>query len=332
MRRPIRLALLALTALALAPGTFVRTTPPPLDLTSPVVFKRLRTGSLEVGPLTLDSAWELTSKHAYFGGWSAMIDRGDNTFLLASDAGRLMVLPRPDQSARQPRLMSLVDEESLDKRRSDAESLARDDNGTVWLGLEQANAIVRLGPDMREERRVRPPAMREWETNSGAESMVRLADGRFIVVAEGQNSGGKQEGLLFAADPTLGRTPVRFTFRGIDGYRPSDAALLPDGRILFVLRRIVFEWPPRFGVRLVVADPKDIRAGGVLQSALLADIAPPIPTDNFEGATVTVEPNGDWAVWLISDDNFFRLQRTLLLKFDWPQKPKSNENDKKRPD
>ena len=46
----------------------------------------------------------------------------------------------------------------------------------------------------------------------------------------------------------------------------------------------------------------------------IARLAPPLTIDNMEGVSVTVE-NGRNIVWLVSDDNFFPLQRTLLLKF-----------------
>ena len=46
----------------------------------------------------------------------------------------------------------------------------------------------------------------------------------------------------------------------------------------------------------------------------IARLQPPLTIDNMEGVSVTVE-NGRTIVWLASDDNFFPLQRTLLLKF-----------------
>ena len=333
MRQRYRLALLALTALVLAPGTFVRTIPPPPDYASPVTVTKLRVEPLQTGLLTLESAWQLTSRNDYFGGYSALVDRGDGTFLSASDAGRMMVLPRPDQSDVAPRLDTLLQIAASEKRRTDVESLAIDpQTSTVWAGLEQRDAIIRFSPKLREERRVRPPEMRPWEANAGAESLVRLKDGRFIVIAEETHGEGRHEALLFGEDPTLGKRPIAFTFIAAEGWRPSDATLLPDGRILVVMRKLLFQWPPKFEVKLAIADPAGIRPGDALQSTTIAHIAEPLPSDNFEGATVTIEPNGDWAIWLISDDNFFRLQRTLLLKLIWPQSRHDAGYDKRRPE
>ncbi|MDG6079475.1 esterase-like activity of phytase family protein [Erythrobacter litoralis] len=320
MRRPTRLILLALTALGLAPGTFVRETPPPPDFTSPVTVEKLRVPQLRTGPLLLAGAWVLRSENDHFGGYSALVDRRDGAFLAANDAGRLMRLPRPDRNRAAPTLDKFVDFARVDKVHVDIESLTDDpETGEVWAGLEWAQAIMRFGPQLQKRAEVRPAEMRDWGANSGPESLVRLRDGRFVVIEEDSISAGRHRALLFASDPTRGGKPIPFLFEGADGYRPSDATRLPDGRILVVLRKVHLALPIRFGVRLVTADPADIGAGGLLRSKLLAEIDEPTPTDNYEGATVTVEANGDWAIWLISDDNFFRFQRTLLLKLVWPR-------------
>ena len=112
-------------------------------------------------------------------------------------------------------------------------------------------------------------------------------------------------------------THVRFVFQARDGYRPSDAALLPNGRIVVLLRGIELGLPLSFPALLVVADPRDIAEDTVLPSRLLAKIEEPFPSDNFEGLTVVDEKDGNWSLWLISDDNFASYQRTLLLKLRW---------------
>ncbi len=320
MRRTIRLVLLAVTMLALTPGTFVRETPPPPDFVSPVEIGKLRIDRLRTGPLTLESAWVLSSRNDRFGGYSALLAQKGDQFLAASDAGRLMYLPRPDRSARAPELDRFLDNGRIDKRRIDIESLTADpQTGLVWAGLEQFNAIYRFSPELVKQQQVQPKAMKEWSDNTGAEAFVRLADGQFLVLAEESLGDGLHEGLLFARDPMLGGQPLRFRFRGAEGFNTAEATLLPDGRMLVILRKLVLGWPLRFAVRLMTADPAGIEKGEVLESETLADIVEPLPTDNYEGAAVTVEPDGDWAVWLISDDNFAHFQRTLLLKLIWPQ-------------
>jgi hypothetical protein len=38
--------------------------------------------------------------------------------------------------------------------------------------------------------------------------------------------------------------------------------------------------------------------------------------DNMEGIALDRIPGGEIRLWLISDDNFFFIQRTLLMRFD----------------
>ena len=58
--------------------------------------------------------------------------------------------------------------------------------------------------DWRAEAAAQPAAMRSWRGNSGAEAMVRLADGRFLVFAE-----GRDEGALIATSPLFAGDPAR---------------------------------------------------------------------------------------------------------------------------
>jgi len=90
------------------------------------------------------------------------------------------------------------------------------------------------------------------------------------------------------------------------------AAPLPAGRWAFMLRA----FDPLRGVRIVVT----IRdAAGVELDSLM--MARPLNLDNFEGLAAVARPGGDVRLYLISDDNFSSLQRTLLFAFDW--KPKT---------
>src|SRR3546814_13516977 len=85
--------------------------------------------------------------------------------------------------------------------------------------------------------------------------MVRLADGRTIVLSEGADDDPRgREALLYVGDPAEpGPEPIRFLY-DLDGRGPvSDAAPLPDGRILLVPRRPGFD--PVFTTILQVADP-----------------------------------------------------------------------------
>ncbi len=206
-----------------------------------------------------------------------------------------------------------------DKRDRDSESMAVDPHtGRRWVGFERANAIWRYSADFaRAERFVRPRAMRRWRSNGGPESMARLHDGRFVVIAEeatgGSGRGPGREALVFAVDPTLGGRPAfRFRYLPPDGFDPSDVTQLPDGRLL-VLNR----WwglPLRFESALVVIDPARMRAGAQVRGREIARLAPPLVHENFEGVAAVVE-QGRTVVWLTSDNDLSSWRPSYLLKF-----------------
>lgn len=313
-----RKLLACMVALGMAPGTFVRSEPPPRDYTSPVIVTKLETGEVSSGPLTLEDAWVLESENDHFGGYSALIAWREGEFLAATDAGRLMRLPRPDLHSAPPVLDKFLNFERADKSRVDVESLTFDpETGEVWAGLEWAQEIIRFTARLQKRESVRPLEMREWGGNSGPESLARLQDGRFVVIEERAVADGQHKALLFDGDPTEGVEPIRFVFEGRDGYRPSDASVLPDGRLIVLLRGLRIGLPPRFTSMLVIAEPDDIEEGTVLPSRALARIDEAFPSENYEGLAVTEDGRGQLNLWLISDDNFASYQRTILLKLRW---------------
>jgi hypothetical protein len=88
--------------------------------------------------------------------------------------------------------------------------------------------------------------------------------------------------------------------------------------------------PPRFPVKLVVADPADITRGGVWRGREIATIDDPAISDNYEGIAIVPSEDGLLTIWLISDDNNALVQRTLLLKLSWDpagQTPESGQTD-----
>jgi hypothetical protein len=183
------------------------------------------------------------------------------------------------------------------------------DGREAWIGFERLNQVWRLErPSWRAGAHAAPPAMRDWPDNRGAEAMVRLADGRFLVFAEGRGRGGPA--LLFAGDPAVAGTGVEgFRYRPPEGYRPTDAALLPDGRILVLHRRFTVLEGVTAKLVLVRREGETLVAGETL-----ADFRPPVTTDNMEALSVSRE-GGRTIVWIASDDNYNPLQRTLLMKF-----------------
>ena len=269
-----------------------------------------------MGALTFLGGVRLTSPDPAFGGFSALALRGDR-FTLLDDSGNVATL-RLDARGQvgDARYVPLPAGPATGWRKldRDSESLAIEPkSGTAWVGFERANAIWRYSLGFgRAKRFVQPPAMARWRRNGGAESMARLADGRFLVIAEEATRGPGREALLFPGDPTDGRTPVRFRYLPPPGFDPSDVTQLPDGGLL-VLNR----WwglPLRFESALVVIDLAAIRPGALVRGREIARLAPPLVHENFEGVAAVVE-RGRTMIWLVSDNDQMAWRSSYLLKF-----------------
>ena len=270
-----------------------------------------------LGAFRLEGAWSLVSPHDDFGGFSALILRENRQFLALSDMGHALDFPAPDGPPGPTRLRSIQPARSYMKADYDAEAATRDPaTGQIWIAWETTNSIARHDADLRREKAVTPPEM-AWGINSGPESLVRLADGRFLVLreafAEGLD-GQDHAALLFPRDPVEGARPVGFTMRGPPGLKPTDAAQLPDGRVLVLFRKLVWPMPPRFAGSLAIGEPDAIRSGTVWRLREVAKLSSSLAVDNFEGLAVEPGEGGRLNVWLIADDNGAVSQRTLLWK------------------
>ena len=283
----------------------------------PVVLDTTDPDRRRVGALTLLGGWQLTSGARSFGGLSALDVDGSYVTAL-SDAGtvvRFRLGRFGNVSGASIRSLPEGCGRVILKTDNDTESLAHDPTRQHWwVGYEWRNAICRLDAGVQTGEAVAaPPTMNRWPKKQGAEAMVRLADGRFVVIAEGAGPGDVHPLLLFDRDPTDRAAEVtQVSYRAPAGFDPTDVAQLPDGRLLVLNRR--FSVWSLFTAVLVIVDPIAARPTSIVEGRVIARFEPPVVADNYEGLSVTVE-GGKPIVWIVSDDNFMAWQRTLLLKF-----------------
>ena len=284
---------------------------------TPVLLDTSNPARRKLGALTYLGGWVLTSDTRSFGGLSAL-DVDGNRFTAISDIGAIVRFrfgrfghASDADIHRVPGGCGPV----VRKTDNDTESLAHDPaRQNSWIGMEWRNVICRTNGDFTRARAFAPPVMSHWRKKKGPESLLRLQDGRFLVIAEAAPDGGNVNPvILFDRDPTDPHAQfVRLGYRPPPGYDPTDAAQLPDGRILVLNRR--FAIPSLFTAQLVLLDPSSFAAGSVPQGRIIARFEPPVTSDNYEGLSVTTE-NGRPVIWIVSDDNYSLWQRTLLLKF-----------------
>ena len=322
-RRLGRLLFLAIAYLLLATIIHLPPAPPPpgpvdarLDIVA-IALDEQDPRRRRVGELVFLRGWALSSPEPRFGAISAMqVEKGQVTALgdtgtifrfavpLAAGSASLRIEPLPRTTGRA-------------KSSHDTEAMLLAD-GRAWIAFERQNGVVRFRrADWREESATQPPLMRSWRGNSGPEGMVRLADGRFIIFSEGRDNGAPfSPVVLFAGDPAVPGSPaVALRYRRQPGFRVTDAAVMPDGRLLILDRR--FSWLDGAAARLSVAESSGLGAGATIEGRQIAELRAPLAVDNMEALSV-VREGGRTIVRIASDDNFMGAQRTLLLEFAWP--------------
>jgi hypothetical protein len=128
---------------------------------------------------------------------------------------------------------------------------------------------------------------------------------------------GRRMGLFGQPDGKL----AEFSWDAPDGHDPTDMSALDpgsgDGRML-VLHR---SFSPLAGVSIILSEGDFRRPPGAKVSSVeIARLRPPLSVDNMEALAIRVEGERRY-IYMLSDDNFNALQRTLLLKFELLPEP-----------
>jgi hypothetical protein len=275
-------------------------------------------GQRRLGELIFLSAWELDSPNEDFGGISGLAALPDDRFIGISDAGTLIGFgltndDRIDRPFIAPLPGSFQSGKNYFDR--DSEGITFDaESGQFWISYEARHAIRRFSRSFsRLDGVIRPKEMQLWPRNKGAETLIRMKDGRFIIISESLEDDDTHQALLFSGDPVEpGSVKTSFRYRPPAGYRATDGTQLPDGRIMLLHRSVGL--PRGFSAKLGIASPPDLAQNINWNSRIIASLSAPLLVDNMEGIAVKQVGN-DTIIWMISDSNFNILQRTILMKF-----------------
>lgn len=188
------------------------------------------------------------------------------------------------------------------KRESDAEGIAELADGDRLVSLERDDRIL-LYPAGGGPPRRAPSPDATFPDNLGMEALAQdPATGPDAYIVGGEASGQTWRCRLSSgctADALVAK-PGEF---GLTAVAP-----LPGGGRAYLLRAFNVLQGVRITLRIVGAD------GATLDELKLVA---PLTVDNFEGVAALPRADGSLRLYLISDDNFSKLQRTLLLAFDW---------------
>jgi hypothetical protein len=154
-----------------------------------------------------------------------------------------------------------------------------------------------------------PAGIAKLPRNGGIEAMARLRSGEYLLLSE---SGITVDGDRLGWVGRRGKW-AELRLAPMGSFEPSDLALLPDGDLLLLERRVSLL--EGFVNRLSLIEGAAVKPGAVLQPRELALLAAPLSVDNFEAVATRQAPDGSTLIYVLSDDNQRLLQRTLLLQF-----------------
>lgn len=288
-----------------------------------------------VGALIWRGGLVVTADDRDFGGLSDLaIDPAGREILAVSDSGRWLSATLSYDGAGRLSGMTATrfgylrgtDGTPLrGKRRQDAEAMTRlRDGGGLVVAYERDHRI-RLFPAARDlagntlagrpQALAAPPRLSAAALNSGVEALVALDDGRLLAFTESQAASaanGAENYAVYLWEDGKGWSELALKPEGL--FRPTGAALLPDGDVLLLERR--FTLLGGVGIRLRLIPAAAIQPGAVLTGAKIAELRLPLTVDNFEGVAVHQTADGATRLTLLSDDNFNALQRTLIVQFE----------------
>ncbi len=264
---------------------------------------------------SLAGAWELTSADPNFGGLSGLAAEDETSLLAITDSGgwvRLSLNGGAPSTATIGYMRGADGAFLSGKGANDAEGLTMRD-GIALVSFErnfriEAFAVGTCGASAKAvEIAALPTAYggKAIDENEGPEAIDLRPDGQLRFAFEGAS------GSVSPIGRVLGGGKAEWT--GATAANPSGFALvatetvaLPGGgeREISLFRA----FDPLRGARSVLVWGPDADDQITLSR--------PVMTDNFEGLAAQVLASGEVRLWIVSDNNFSKLQRNLIYAFD----------------
>ncbi|MBI3439011.1 MAG: esterase-like activity of phytase family protein [Proteobacteria bacterium] len=284
-------------------------------------------GDATLGQLRFRGGVELHSSDPVFGGLSDIEVLPGNRFISQSDDGEWfegdLVLDADGAltGVANMRTAMMRDEQGhpfANKEGADSEDIAQLPDGRIAVSFEQTQTIRiydlnRDGPFGAATPGPRLVGVERLPLNSGLEAMTALEDGTLVVGAEG----GDQPTTPIWLAPLNAHSPVpvaaHFPLSG--GFSLTSLDRMPNGDLVAMERF----YAPVIGARarIVRVPVSELHASDApMRVEQLAQLGPPHPVDNFEGVSAVRMPNGVTRLYIVSDDNFSRRQRTYIFAFD----------------
>ena len=332
MSRPVAAVCAALLALGSLAPSIVRADPINV-LSARIPLYPDHPAEKRVGSLIYRGGLLLAAPDKRFGGWSDLAISADGSAVLAisDEAHWLRARLSYDRTgdlagieAAEIAPMLNPDGRPLIGKEGDAEGLtlerANDLDGPAIVSFERNVRIWRY--DLSQGLNARPTnvPVGDWvkplHDNQQLEAITLFKPDTLLVFGEAKVKQGDDILGAFEDYPGSGEAHSRpLSVVPHDPFALTGAAKAPDGGIFLLERR--FSQAGGVGMELRHVPASEIKEGARLEGTVLANLSfQDSNIDNMEGIAVRRGRNGEIFLYLISDNNFSPLQRTLLLMFE----------------
>jgi len=289
------------------------------------------------GQLIYRGGLELTSSDNRFGGLSDISVSADGERILAvSDEAfwfraRLSYDPVGNltgvHDAEIAPMLNLTGA-AMQEKEGDAEGLAAEVPGEPWgavlVSFERDHRVWRYDLAHGLSAEPEPVPMGSWIqgllSNEGLEGIALLPHDTLLALSEhtldddGNIMAGLEPYPATVAHGGYGQLSVR----PHGSFSVTSAAPDGDGGVFILERR--FSLLGGLGMELRHVAPAELRPGAVIEGIVIANLAAgDANIDNMEGLAVRHGAHGETYLYVISDDNYNALQRTVLLMFELSQ-------------
>lgn len=324
---------------------------------TPVPLQPINPKRKAVGALTYLGGFHLTSPDKRFGGISDLKVLPDGNLLAETDEGNVVWidLDKDGLAPTAARIAPLLDASGQplnDKAEADAEGLAYR-QGLAFISFERNHRVLAYDVDgcgaaargapivLNGRGRALNEAFADAKinvtANSGVEALGVTPDGFLAIGLETQVKGQGPLSLRpIEAAPdfdlrietgapdlvSIDFLPAGETGRDLRAFtlhRGFDSLL---GNAIVVTETLLTRDldQTNLAARVIsAADERSHERFDVASSRRLAEMSVLFTIDNFEGIAVRRMPTGEVRLYLVSDDNFSKSQRTLLMVFDLPE-------------
>ncbi len=294
----------------------------------PFYFDRADDKRRVFGKLVWNGGLVLKSEAGFFGGISGLLINKSGTRItgvtdaaawitaeLVYNNGRLSGV----KNVRMGPLLKKNEKPITKKKKRDAEAIARFGDGFV-VSFERKHRMLLFhdidGRPGARSGKVTLPDHHGMKGNNGLEAIRVIRGGpnkgKLIIFAEYlEDENGELTGWLKDRDRYH-----KLAFEENGEFSITDVESLDDGGLIVLERRYRVADGVRMRLRYIKAS--DVKPGALLSGEVLFEADKKFVVDNMEGLAVHKNSQGKTILTVISDDNFSKLQKTLIMQFEIP--------------